>query len=429
MFVRGVVSAEPETVDGEHALALDTEAMVRSFDDLSGRTRFGGALVINQDDAGNHHLAAITPDHADIHLLEGIQGPIEQLRSVLEKVVAGGRSSQSLESEATRKLLVNLAQQGRTIRDAIVEDYENGEAIAAAERLQILAARPESYFPLEFVYDGVFPEDSAPLCRNAKRALGSGVCEVCPSKTDGKVICPLGFWGLSKIIERHAHTARADDDLRADFRIDPSPERGRKRLPELRSAVFAAHDQVDKVKRGTRDDLCARIAAATGSPIAREPSWSAWREVVDERDPPLLVLLPHVQITDNELPALFIESEQELAVGAIDPRYVGEGSPVVLLLGCSTGDPTVPFQAAPAAFRRKGAAIVLATLTKVMGRHAARIAGDIVELLAQFGPERQTTFGEVMRSVKRKLVAEGIVTALVLTAYGDADWMLGGRTP
>jgi hypothetical protein len=68
---------------------------------------------------------------------------------------------------------------------------------------------------------------------------------------------------------------------------------------------------------------------------------------------------------------------------------------------------------------------VLATLTKVLGRHAGPVAARIVAALAESSRGREVTFGEVLRDVRRSLLAEGVLTVLAVTAYGDADWVLG----
>jgi hypothetical protein len=161
-----------------------------------------------------------------------------------------------------------------------------------------------------------------------------------------------------------------------------------------------------------------------GSTAVRVRSWQDWITGVGS-EPPLLVLVPHTEKDQSQLSTLVIEAAEQLAVDRIDVSYVGVSRPIVVLLGCRTGDTTIPFQRFPAAFRRGGAAIVLATLTKVLGRYAGQVAGQTVTLLAERARERQVTFGEVMRDVRRRMLADGVPTVLAVTAYGDADWVLG----
>jgi hypothetical protein len=104
-----------------------------------------------------------------------------------------------------------------------------------------------------------------------------------------------------------------------------------------------------------------------------------------------------------------------------------DAQPVALLLGCNTGDPLLAFQRFPAAFSRNGAAIVLATLTKVLGRHAAPVADRLVRELVAQSRQEETTFGDVMLAMRRALLLDGYPMVLALTAYGDADWRFGTR--
>ena len=72
-----------------------------------------------------------------------------------------------------------------------------------------------------------------------------------------------------------------------------------------------------------------------------------------------------------------------------------------------------------------GAVIIVSTIATILGRHAGPAAAAIVqELKAQEG-NTNTTFGDVMLAVRRRLLADGIPMVLGLTSYGDADWRIG----
>jgi hypothetical protein len=98
---------------------------------------------------------------------------------------------------------------------------------------------------------------------------------------------------------------------------------------------------------------------------------------------------------------------------------------MVLLLGCATGVSDYPLLKLPTSFRRRGASIVLTTLTTVLGRHAGPVAQMLVEALHSLPAGDTRPFGEIARDVRRKALADGNLMALVLAAYGDADWHLG----
>jgi hypothetical protein len=99
--------------------------------------------------------------------------------------------------------------------------------------------------------------------------------------------------------------------------------------------------------------------------------------------------------------------------------------PVVLLLGCETQNRDIPFQGFVAQFRRKGASIVVSTVSTVLGRHAARVAQELLAILQRQSQQKTSTFGEVMVKLRRQALADGIPMVLSLFAYGDADWRIG----
>ena len=108
----------------------------------------------------------------------------------------------------------------------------------------------------------------------------------------------------------------------------------------------------------------------------------------------------------------------------MDAKHVckaGSSPPLVLLLGCGTGVADAAFQTFPAQFRRKGAAIVVSTMAELLDNHAPRLAAKIIAEIAKKGGKKRT-FGEIMLSVKRRCLLEGLPIALALMSYGDADW-------
>ena len=102
--------------------------------------------------------------------------------------------------------------------------------------------------------------------------------------------------------------------------------------------------------------------------------------------------------------------------------------PIVLLLGCSTFVPLEKFQTATVSFAQEGAPVVIGTIAPVLGRHAGRTAEALIEALqtvqAAAGSGREVPIGEALRDVRRAMLAKGIIMAMSLAAYGDADWRL-----
>lgn len=95
--------------------------------------------------------------------------------------------------------------------------------------------------------------------------------------------------------------------------------------------------------------------------------------------------------------------------------------PIVFLLGCETGAPTISFEGAVAQFRRCGAAIVVSTTSLILGRHAATVAIEFLNKLKENQGNKKVTFGDIMLAVRRELLRKGCVVVLAVNSYGDAD--------
>jgi hypothetical protein len=145
--------------------------------------------------------------------------------------------------------------------------------------------------------------------------------------------------------------------------------------------------------------------------------------------PPLLVLLPHNETHPMiRVPALEIGGDEPLASTNVRADVICPDRahrPVVLLLGCNTAATEIALYDFPPKFHREGAAIVIGTVTKVLGRHAAPVAGMIVTELAARANAQNAYITDVIRDVRRRLLAEGRPLGLALVAYGDGDWTVG----
>jgi hypothetical protein len=272
------------------------------------------------------------------------------------------------------------------------------------------------------------------LCAQAEQALRAGTCADCKlsDEVPNPTICPLGFWGLRRVIERHAGKAPDQGDLRAlEFEVRAEPFENRDRLVPLVAAVYAASQRVDSVDAGQIQRVFVALDQATAQHAIQVDTWNQWKSEVLNRNPSLLMLLPHT-FKDEDLlvDGLEISIAEHLLANYITPDHVhARGDfhpPIVLLLGCETQKRDIPFQGFVAQFRRKGAAIVVSTVSTVLGRHVAPVAEEIVSILQRLSQEKTASFGEVMLQLRRQALADGIPMVLSLFAYGDADWRIGG---
>jgi hypothetical protein len=411
--------------DGPVRFVAEPEATVRlRLDDLDSRRPFDAALVVNHDDAGTPGVTAIAGDRAQVFLYADFKDAVERIREALEDAVVEPVGYDSLDSDETVELLVFLAYHGSTLCETFLTS-DGAQSVVDSDRLQVVPLRPGADFPLEFVYDRVAPEEDARLCPSAADGLRTGACPAgCAGRDDPHVVCPLGFWGLTKSIERLPFTPRPGSH-EVEVRAEPSGEASRLGVPDR--ALFATSAKVADLDVTA---LGKTLGAAMHGNAQRANSWTEWRQSVACDHPALLVLLPHTLTHETfRAPAMEISGDSPLARNNIGEDLVCPGRahrPVVILLGCNTAAPEIAIDAFPPMFRSQGAAIVLATVTKVLGRHAAPVAGQIATELVARANEGETYITDIVRDVRRALLAQGRPMGLTLVAYGDGEWTFGG---
>ncbi|WPC68702.1 hypothetical protein SBP18_09445 [Rhodoferax ferrireducens] len=341
---------------------------------------------------------------------------------------AGARAQDVLDADDpnVRVLLRDMARHGAGLYNHLLSQGFTDPG----ERIQVLNHEPNTYVPLEFVYDRGYPVSDAKLCAPGLEALkaGAGACPVCsvPAADDQRsgapVICPFGFWSLRKIIERLAL---------GDAGQASSPGAGRRSLPVIDSVAFASSHLVPEDERRATQEV---LQQSFGRLFVAD-DWTQWKKAM-QAHPSLLLLLPHhgiqaaldyLEIGDEQL----AEDLGKLSRGQIDRQYVNldgrDPGPIVLLLGCQTaGETETGYVEMTQLIQQQHASIVLGTLAQILGRHAAPLARELVaELVAV--EDAQADFGTIMRRVRRRMLGRGYLMALCLVALGDAEWRLTPR--
>jgi hypothetical protein len=220
--------------------------------------------------------------------------------------------------------------------------------------------------------------------------------------------------------------AGAPEGFGIAIRLDPTTERDTLEPP--RAVLFAASDKVDEVKKGGIASVRKALDRIAGK-ATFATTWAEWVDGVAKR-PTLLVLLSHT--TEEQSAAALEIGEGETCLGVqLLPTFVrssDEDAPIVLLLGCETAV-TDELQSFVARFQDLGAALVVGTTASVLGQRAAPVARAVAtEIAAAAKRKKPIAAGELITSLRRKLLAKGELTALCLTAFGDAGWQLGGRS-
>jgi hypothetical protein len=403
---------------GTGDISVRRENVIKSgFDGLAARNEFDATIVVNDHPDGTPGLIPITRNTIGFYEPKDMGLAVRDLEASIRKLTTIPESAIDLTAASVRKVLIDVACQGKLLWDTVADSL--GRQFREAKRIQVVEARRGAYLPIEFFYPSYAPNDDAALCEDGLKALAKGQTHDCSHKSDRAWVCPAMFWGFSRVIERRAHT-----DIAHGYEYAVSePTVGRMRLDPLRSVVVGASRRVRSSDLSGKSGILKTLRTLTGS-VNKVANWRVWPRAIKELAPTLLLLFPHT--LERGGPRLEI-GNQELLAARIEMDYVRRAQelpgPVVLLLGCNVKLTRIGFQSCVERFRDKGASLVVGTITPILGRHATRFTGLLLTALrAKRGSG--AAFGEVLLDVKRTMLSGGEPFALVLMAYGDADWKL-----
>lgn len=416
-------------VDGisaaDRQISWEPEAVVNAgFSDLDRQKKYDAALVLNHTQNGKAQVLKIVDEHAELVSVDKLSHYTDEIEARLSTCDWGSSQFRTLPSKGTLDLLKFLAQHGSLMYRGVVKSQFADQNIASANRIQIIAARPNTRLPVEYFYQFPSPTAKAKLCPSAATALRTGRCSSSCLRTHARV-CPLGFWGLSKVIEWHVYRQQARRELNAaDFAIQQARVAQRRQLPALKGAVVGASKRADSVKAGGVARVLNALKSRPTIPVESVKTWGALKKQVQGLSPSLLVLIPHTGMSDNRIPQMEIGNSQWLTLDQLDEAYVcgPQTQPIVFLLGCDTALQAVPFEDFISNVSYSGAAIVVAASTGILGREATVLATEFIEKLKRIAGKSDATFGEVMLHVRRDMLRKGFPMVLSISSYGDADW-------
>nr|WP_315220533.1 hypothetical protein [uncultured Duganella sp.] len=393
--------------------------------DVRDRRYFDLAIVENHSLAGAPRTVALSPDRAWIADASALIDHLGEISESLTEVAQSAADfADGIEGDAGKRVLIDLARSGSYLHDLLMDEQlerpDNNAFMAGKEFIQIVSMRSET-LPLEFVYDFPAPRKDAALCAHWRDAVSAGQCDAgCGGGTRERV-CPMGFWSVSKVIERHqlSYEHRADGK---EYFLQSEPTRQSDAITVGGPVVFSGSSRI-------KADALAKVRAALMAVPGVEPvlvrTWEQWASEVAARNPGLILSMPHTDGTGRNVSLEISEQTIEsidLTDDHVCPRPAGR-PPIVVLLGCDVAAPTEAFSRHVAVFNRKGAAVVLATVATVASSHAAEVAALLATELLK---ERAHPFrlGEAIRAVKRQSLLNNLIMPLCVVAYGDADWRI-----
>jgi hypothetical protein len=420
LFLEGKVLADPAAAGENDQIRLQW-AEVKGLSNADQLQPFD-LVFYNEADATLGDGLMFFGGQAGLKQVSGLQQGIKDIIANLREAGAPGGV---VSLEAKKESLIILANLGSMLYSTILEqigaDNEALVHLENAQRLQLVSA-VRDVFPLELIYVKTPPNPDAELCSNAQQALQIGACFTCEGldeESAAKVICPLGFLGVRCTIERHAiqPLQKSDTLLEGkDYLVRIGLSAGGKTIAPLKSSLGSTSGKVDAKNK---KKFSANMQTLFAERFVFAENWAEWKNNIQEKT--LLVLIPHT-LKDRGLPSLEI-GNTKLWQTAIKDAVAAGTKPIVLLIGCETAVPDVPYQGFAAAFAKAGAAIIVMTLSPIHESHAVPITEILVNQLRQ-SAQMQHPFSEALLQARRTAMAAGYAEALTLVADGDADWIL-----
>jgi hypothetical protein len=415
-------------------IQFERHASLRAIADLSERSRFDGAFIIHSS-AGGAAVQAVSGNDGRHILVSNstVQAAQKRIWEILDQGLWDLQEMNVLSSDEVANVFRELAVHGGRIYAHLKSRNRLQPAVLNARRLQVVPATPDSRFPVEFIYARNPPARDAPVCAHAAEGLRSGKCTAqCDplDRTPAPFICPLGFWGLNRVIEWHTASEQRQLPAHAAVRLDDFGAASKTGVTFIDGRpLFGYSRKIDDA------DADCIPAFKQHYDLAHAQTWPEWKTYVEELSPGILILMVHTQVEDPYVmlemgPADNVADQRDndpLSIDDLTQDHIygpkTKGTPLVLLLGCTTGRADFAFDSVVAAVEdRCSAGIVVSTTNLIYGPKAVKIAEMFLEKLAAV--RDGDSFGEVLLNIRRELLADGMCMVLCLNASGDADWKL-----
>lgn len=400
-------------------------APVKDFRPPEGDRPFDLSIITNHAQDGRAGLTLLSDEGIAFHRPPGLDRMADLFSGLLTAEAKAEEPPNALADDDPVELLTNLSRYGIALGKTLqgILDCE----LAEGTRVQVVEAVSSSWLPVEFLYHGPTLEREPKMCPRAVDALsgaGGALHSDCEFSMSRGHVCPLRLWGVRHVIERQP-AEHLGATLPPDYLVR-ARGRGSRSLNPLQSVLLGASSKVRPADVSPTSPMVSKLSSSAAS-FALASDWTDWEAAVKAQRPTMMVLLPHYENLTQpvSLDALEI-GRSHLAIDELDSVHVTVDpsvSPVVLLLGCETDLPGMPFLSFVQEIHRQRAAVVIGTLASIRARRAVPFAAALTEALQQAKGTDQT-FGELLLGIKRAFLARGDTFVLCLTAYGDVDWHL-----
>jgi hypothetical protein len=410
------------------------DAVVRArTEDLGLAPHHDAAVLVSQGPAGTPLVTALAGDQVMVREPDNLRGTVDVLLGALRLLTTDAYRPGGYHDPQFAGLLIEVARRGRALRKSLFPepDWKTLGALRNARSVSVLSARPGGFLPLELLYDrplATEPGRRLRLCPHAPSLLDRPGCAGCPEREQPAVICPFGFWGASKVIERHVRSELADPR----YAIAVSPDIDRHACV-IDPVCAAASERADHNDAAAWTTAVAKLGLGPPGAVRVAADWAALGELIRETrasntPPGAILLVPHSEVTGDGIGVLSLgEDDKREITDGLEFLFAGDGGPepLVLVLGCATAGGATLFSDASAMLLNDGAPGVVATLVPVLGRHIVPVGVALLGELrtAAVRPEG-SPLGEALLRARRRLLADGDACVLALAGFGDTDWQL-----
>lgn len=394
------------------------------------------AILLDGGRAASLLLAARAGRHVKVPEPANLPETLDVLVSGLSVLTHESYRPGGYTDQAFAKSIIELARRGRALGMSLFprQARRTSQAIRElwdARSVSVLSMRPGALLPLELVYGrplATEPDRQLRLCPHAPSFADMPDCAGCPEHEEPTVVCPFGFWGASKVIERH--TAGGSGDSAYVVGASPDLDRNTCVLDPICAAASGIADHNDALAWTT-----AVETSALGEPgtVRLATRWAALHTLVQEARAAhdglgVIFLVPHTELTRDGIGMLSLDEDdrRELTDG-LEFLFADDGKPepVVFVLGCATAGGATLFSDTSAMLLNEGAPGVVATLVPIRGRDIIPAGVHLLKELREAAARPEgAPLGEALLRARRRLLANGDICVLALVGFGDTDWHL-----
>lgn len=313
--------------------------------------------------------------------------------------------------------LAELAVHGASLRESLMG--KDGGFHDDADWIHITSFGVAAV-PFELIYTHVMPDLDQTVRVCAPALGGQAACAAdCADRARRDRVCPFGFWGTTKTIERRQHSPD---------RNDPTPSEQRE-VAVRTGGVVAVTPEANAEDATAADRIAAAVAGfvTAGSSVAT-PTWKDLQTAVASPRH-VVCLVTHTVEPEDRTRTLDVKLQlgaEAIRLTSVDRTYINptplQPGPIVLALGCDTAIIHASFASFVARLHTLGAEIVVSAISQIPGKEVAdfveRLMHALDQVLATPGEHR---FGSVLTAARRQTLLTGDVLALALTATGDGD--------